>query len=119
MSMKMEVHEKDGVSIVVLRGKLTIGEGTAALRIHIQDLVEGGSCRIILNMADVTYIDSSGVGELVAGRAAVARAGGDIKLLNLGKHVHDLLKITKLYTVFEVFEDEASAIQSYSPAKAA
>ena len=119
MSMNVEVHETNGVSVVVLRGKLTIGEGTAALRNNIEGLIGGGSCRILLNMADVTYIDSSGLGELVAVRATVASAGGDVKLLNLGKHAHDLLKITKLYTVFEVFEDEASALQSYSPAKAA
>jgi anti-sigma B factor antagonist len=117
--MKIKVHEENSVSIVALSGKLTIGEGTAALRNKVEELVEGGSCRILLNMADVTYIDSSGLGELVAVRATVDRAGGEIKLLNLGKHVHDLLKITKLYTVFEVFEDQASAIQSYSPAKAA
>ena len=119
MSMKMAVHEKDGVSVVVISGKLTMGEGTSALRNRIRELAEDGSHRILLNVADVTYIDSSAIGELVAAHATVANAGGDIKLLNLAKRVHDLLKITKLYTVFEVFEDEASAIRSFAAAKAA
>lgn len=119
MSMKMAVHEKSGVSVVDISGKLTLGESTNALRNKMNELAESGSDRILLNMADVTYIDSSGIGELVAAHATVANAGGDIKLLNLAKRVHDLLKITKLYTVFEVFEDEASAIGSFAAAKAA
>jgi anti-sigma B factor antagonist len=117
--MKMAVHEKSGVSVVDISGKLTLGESTSALRNKMHELAESGSGRILLNMADVTYIDSSGIGELVAAHTTVANAGGDIKLLNLAERVHDLLKITKLYTVFEVFEDEASAVGSFSPAKAA
>jgi anti-sigma B factor antagonist len=119
MSMKMEVHEKGSVSVVVISGKLTLGEGTSTLRDTIHVLAEGGSGRILLNMADVTYIDSSGIGELVAAHTAVTNLGGDIKLLNLEKRVHDLLKVTKLYTVFEVFEDEASALRSFAASKAA
>jgi anti-sigma B factor antagonist len=119
MSMKMAVQEKGGVSVIVISGKLTMGEGASALRNKICELAEGGSAWILLNVADVTYIDSSGIGELVAAHATVANAGGDMKLLSLAKRVHDLLKITKLYTVFEVFEDEASAIRSFAAAQAA
>ena len=79
-----------------------------------RELVQGGSRRIILNMADVTYLDSAGIGELVAAYTTVTTAGGQLKLLNLAKRVHDLLNITKLYTIFETFEDEASAIASFS-----
>jgi anti-sigma B factor antagonist len=80
--------------------------------------VEGGSRRIVLNLADVTYMDSSGLGELVAAHTTVTTAGGEMKLLNLAKRVHDLLKLTKLYTVFEAFEDEDSAVDSFTVAKA-
>jgi anti-sigma B factor antagonist len=117
--MKMAVHEKNGVSVVDISGKLTLGESTNALRNEMHELAESGSGRILLNMAGVTYIDSSGMGELVAAHTIVTNAGGDIKLLNLAKRAHDLLKVTKLYTVFEVFEDEDSAIQSFTAAKAA
>jgi anti-sigma B factor antagonist len=84
-----------------------------------RELVQGGSRRIVLNMADVTYLDSSGIGELVASYTSVATAGGELKLLNLAKRVHELLNITKLYIVFEAFEDEASAIAGFSVAEAA
>ncbi|MGA2327420.1 MAG: STAS domain-containing protein [Bryobacteraceae bacterium] len=117
MSVKLTTHEKGDVIIVDTSGKLTLGEGTDALRQKTRELVEGGSRRILLNMAGVTYIDSSGIGELVTAYTTVTAAGGEMKLLNLAKRAHDLLKITKLYTVFETFEDEASAIGSFSVAK--
>ena len=117
MSVKLTIHEKGDVIIVDTSGKLTLGEGTDALRQKTRELVEGGSRRILLNMAGVTYIDSSGIGELVTAYTTVTAAGGEMKLLNLAKRAHDLLKITKLYTVFETFEDEASAIGSFSVAK--
>ena len=113
MSVKLTTHQKGEVIIVVASGKLTMGEGTSALRTKIRELVAGGSRRIVLNLADVTYMDSSGLGELVAAHTTVTTAGGEMKLLNLAKRVHDLLKLTKLYTVFEVFEDEASAVSSF------
>ena len=118
MSVKLTTHQKGDVIIVDSSGKLTMGEGTSALRTKIQELVESGSRRIVLNMADVSYMDSSGLGELIAAHTTVTRAGGAIKLLNLAKRVHDLLKLTKLYTVFETFEDETSAVDSFSVAKA-
>jgi anti-sigma B factor antagonist len=118
MSVKLTTHQIGDVTIVDTSGKLTMGEGTSALRTKIRELVEGGSRRIVLNMADVSYMDSSGLGELIAAHTTVTRAGGEIKLLNLAKRVHDLLKLTKLYTVFETFEAETSAVDSFSVAKA-
>jgi anti-sigma B factor antagonist len=117
MSLKLTTHENGDVAIVNVSGKLTLGEGTGSLRTKIRELVEGGSRRIVLNMNGVTYMDSSGLGELVASHTTVTRAGGEIKLLNLAKGVDDLLKLTKLYTVFETYEDEASVVDSFSVAK--
>src|ERR1039457_2340692 len=117
MSVKLTTHEQGDVIIVDVSGRLTLGEGTSSLRKRMRELVEGGSRRIVLNMADVTYIDSSGIGELIAGYTTVTAAGGGMKLCNLAKNVHELLNITKLCTIFETFEDEASAIGSFSVAK--
>ncbi len=113
MSVKLTTHEKGKVIIIDIGGKLTLGEGTSTLRTKIRELVEGGSRQIVLNMADVAHMDSSGLGELISAHTTVTTAGGEIKLLNLARRVHDLLKITKLYTVFESFEDEASAVASF------
>jgi anti-sigma B factor antagonist len=118
MTVKLTTHQKGEVIIIETSGKLTLGEGTNALRTKIRELVEGGSRRIVLNMAGVTYMDSSGLGALVAAHTTVTTAGGEIKLLYLAKRVHDLLKLTKLYTVFESFEDETLAVDSFSAAKA-
>lgn len=118
MSVKLTTREMGDVIIVDTSGKLTLGEATNTLRTKIRELVAGGSRRIVLNLADVTYMDSSGLGELVAAHTTVTTAGGQMKLLNLAKRVHDLLKLTKLYTVFEAFEDEASAVDSFMVAKA-
>lgn len=115
--MKLTTHGKDGVIIVDTSGRMTFGEGTSALRAKVRELAEGGSRRIILNLADVTSIDSSGIGELVAAYRTVTTAGGELKLLNLAKRAQHLLQITRLSAVFETFEDEASAIGSFSVAK--
>jgi anti-sigma B factor antagonist len=117
MSVKLTTHQTGEVIVVVVSGKLTMGEGASTLRTKIRELVASGSRRIVLNMADVSYMDSSGMGELIAAHTTVTTAGGEIKLLHLAKRVHDLLKLTKLYTVFEAFEDEASAVNSFSAAK--
>jgi anti-sigma B factor antagonist len=119
MSIKMAVQNKNGVSVIAISGKLTMGEGTIALRDKIEEMAETGSDRILLNMAGVTYIDSSGIGELVAAHAHITSAGGEMKLLNVARRVLDVLKITRLYTVFEVFEDEDSAIRSFAATEAA
>src|SRR5205809_607970 len=110
MSVKLSTREQSGVIILDLSGTLTLGEGTSALRNKVRELVAAGSHNMILNLADVTYMDSSGLGELIGAHTTITTAGGEMKLLNLAKRVHDLLKITKLYTVFEVFEDEAAAV---------
>jgi len=106
------IRKVEGVQIVDLTGRITIGEETSVLRETLKTLLQNNHTRVLLNLADVTYIDSSGLGELVNGFTNFNRQGGKLKLLNLTKKVHDLLSITKLLTVFEVFEDEAKAIQS-------
>lgn len=118
MSVKLATYKVGEVALVNAAGKLTLGEGTSALRTKIRELVDGGSRRIVLNLADVNYMDSSGLGELIAAHTTVATAGGEIKLLNLAKRMHDLLKLTKLYTVFETFEDEAEAVASFPASRA-
>jgi anti-sigma B factor antagonist len=102
------------VSVIDVAGRITLGEGSSALRETLREMVAKNQIKILLNLADVTYIDSSGIGELVSGYTTVTNTGGSLKLLNLNKRVKDLLQITKLYTVFEVHEDEAAAIRSYA-----
>jgi len=114
VSMKSSTRQVDGVTIVDLSGRITLGEGSIILRDTIRDLIGKGNKKILLNLGDVNYIDSSGIGELVSAFTTVRNQGGDLKLLNLTKKVHDLLQITKLYTVFDVKEDEASAVKSFS-----
>ena len=113
MSMKATNRQVEGVTVVDMSGRITLGEGSVVLRDTIRDLIGKGSKKILLNLGDVTYIDSSGIGELVSAFTAVRREGGELKLLNLTKKVHDLLQITKLYTVFDVRDDEASAIKAF------
>ena len=114
MTMKTNNRQMDGVTIVDMSGRITLGEGSVILRDTIRDLVGKGQKKILLNLGDVTYIDSSGIGELVSAFTAVRREGGELKLLNLTKKVHDLLQITKLYTVFDIKDDEAAAIKSFT-----
>ncbi len=114
MSMKLNTRQVDGVTILDLSGRITLGEGSVQLRDAIRDLLGKGQKKILLNLADVNYIDSSGIGELVSAYTTVRNQGGELKLLNLTKKVHDLLQITKLYTVFDIKDDEASAIASYA-----
>ena len=114
--MKASNRRVDGVTILDLSGRITLGEGSVVLRDQIRDLLGKGEKKILLNLGDVTYIDSSGIGELVSAFTTVRNQGGDLKLLNLTKKVHDLLQITKLYTVFDVKDDEASAVASFARA---
>jgi anti-sigma B factor antagonist len=113
MTMKTSTRQLNGVTVVDLSGRITLGEGSVVLRDTIRDLIAKGEKKILLNLGDVTYIDSSGIGELVSAFTTVRNQGGELKLLNLTKKVHDLLQITKLYTVFDVKDDEASAIAAY------
>jgi anti-sigma B factor antagonist len=112
--MKASSRKVDGVTIVDLSGRITLGEGSVVLRDTVKELSTQGNKKILLNLGDVTYIDSSGIGELVSAFTSVRNAGGELKLLNLTKKVHDLLQITKLYTVFDISDDEASAIASFN-----
>jgi len=110
----LNTRQVGNVSVIDVAGRITLGEGSAALRETLRDMVAKNQNKILLNLADVTYIDSSGIGELVSAYTTVTNTGGQLKLLNLNKRVKDLLQITKLYTVFEVKEDEADAIRSFS-----
>jgi anti-sigma B factor antagonist len=114
VSMKISTRQVDGVTVVDCSGRITLGEGSITLRETVSQLLSQNQKKILLNLADVNYIDSSGIGELVSAFTTVRKQGGDLKLLNLTKKVHDLLQITKLYTVFEVKDDEAAAIKSFS-----
>ncbi|HUR37376.1 MAG TPA: STAS domain-containing protein [Terriglobales bacterium] len=114
MSLKSSSRQVDGITVLDLSGRITLGEGSVVLRDTIRELLGKGEKKILLNLGDVTYIDSSGIGELVSAYTAVRKEGGELKLLNLTKKVHDLLQITKLYTVFDVKDDEAAAIAAYA-----
>ena len=114
MSMTLATRDVSGVTIVDLSGKITLGEGGVTLREEVRKLLANGSKKIVLNLAEVNYIDSSGLGELVSAYTAVKNAGGELKLINLTSKVRDLLVITKLVTVFDVKDDEASAVSSFA-----
>lgn len=113
MALQATYRDVGTVTVVDMSGKITLGDGSALLRKTIRQLLEERRTAILLNLADVDYIDSSGIGELVSGYTAVTNRGGELKLLHLTKKVHDLLQITKLFTVFEVFSDEPTAARSF------
>ncbi len=112
MSMLLRPRRLDDVVILDLSGRITIGDGTIILRDMIRKHLEAGDRKFLLNLSDCDYIDSSGLGELVTAFTTVRNAGGELKLLNLTKRVHDLLQITKLLTVFESYNDETEAMKS-------
>jgi anti-sigma B factor antagonist len=114
MSMTYTTRDVGGVTIVDLSGKITLGEGGVTLREEVRKLLGEGKKKIVLNLADVNYIDSSGLGELVSAYTAVKNGGGELKLLNLTSKVRDLLVITKLVTVFDVKDNEAAAVSSFA-----
>ncbi len=114
MSVKLTTRQVGDVSVVDVAGRITLGEGSSALRDTLRDMINKNQKKILLNLGEVNYIDSSGIGELVSGFTTVTNSGGQLKLLNLNKRVKDLLQITKLYTVFDVHDDEAGAIRSFS-----
>jgi anti-sigma B factor antagonist len=113
VTMKASTRNVDQITVVDLSGRITLGEGSVVLRDTVRNLVGQGNKKILLNLGDVNYIDSSGIGELVSAFTSVRNQGGELKLLNLTKKVHDLLQITKLYTVFDVKDDEAAAVNSF------
>ena len=112
---ELNINERQAGDVTVLdmSGKITIGEGSVSLRTAIRRLLEEGKKRILLNLAGVSYIDSSGIGELVSSYTAINKDGGQLKLLNLTQKLRDLLTITKLLTVFDVYESEADALNSF------
>jgi anti-sigma B factor antagonist len=114
MSLKMGTRQVNGITIVDLSGQITLGDASAALRTEILDQVNNGFKKILLNLAEVTYIDSAGLGELTGSFTSVRNRGGELKLLNLTTRVHDLMQITKLYTVFDVYDDEKKALGSFA-----
>ena len=112
--MQIEERVVSDVTILDLKGKITLGEGDEALREKINQLIGQNKKRILLNLAEVPYIDSAGLGEVVRTYTTVSRQGGKLKLVNLTKRITDLLSITKLLTVFEAFDSESEALKSYS-----
>ncbi len=116
MSMTIQPRETDGVTILDVSGRITLGEGSVALRDTVGNEIAMGKQRIIINLADVSYIDSSGLGELTSAFTRAKSRGITVKLLNLTKRIDELLQITKLYTVFDVYDDEDAAIKSFSHA---
>ena len=113
MSVKVSTRQVGKVTVVEAAGRITAGEAVTSLRDTIRTLASSGHKRLLLNLAEISYIDSSGIGELVAGFTTLSHQGGAMKLLKLSKRVEDVLKMTKLYTVFEVYDDEAKAVASF------
>jgi anti-sigma B factor antagonist len=114
MSFKASVRHVGDVAIVDLAGRLTLGEGSGALRDTIKELLADGEKSIVLNLKEVSHLDSAGLGEMVGAYASVTNAGGQIRLLNAQSKVHDLLVITKLLTVFSSYSDEEAAVRSFA-----
>ena len=112
--MQIEERMVGDVVMLDLKGKITLGEGDELLKDKVNSLVNQGHKKIVLNLADVPYIDSAGLGEVVRTYTTVSRQGGSLKLLNLTKRITDLLAITKLLTVFETFDVEGDAVKSFS-----
>ena len=113
MSVKLTSRQVGDVAVIDAAGRITLGEGASAFRDAIRDFAGKGSKKLLLNLSEVSYIDSSGIGEMVSGFTTVTNNGGQLKLVGLSKRVKDLLQITKLYTVFEVYDDEAEAVRSF------
>src|SRR5687767_5009931 len=111
--LNISERQVGGVTVLDMDGKITIGEGSVALRTGIRRLLEEGKKKILLNLAKVGYIDSSGIGELVSSYTAINKESGELKLLNLTQKLQDLLTITKLLTVFDVYDNEQEALASF------
>jgi anti-sigma B factor antagonist len=112
--MTITERKSGDVTILDVEGKILLGEGDVQLKRKIDELIERSETKLLLNLANVPYMDSGGLGEIVRSYTTVKRAGGDLKLLNATKRISDLLTITKLITVFEIFEEEAAAVKSYA-----
>jgi anti-sigma B factor antagonist len=114
MSVKLNTRQVGEVTVIDVSGRVTLGEGTSLIHEALRDLTAKGDKKILLNLSEVSYMDSTGVGELVAGFTSAADAGGTVKLLGLTKHVKDVLLISRLFTVFEVHDNEAEALRSFA-----
>lgn len=114
MSARFTTRQVGDVTVIDAVGRITLGEGSVLLRETVRNVVGMGNKKLLLNLGEVSYIDSSGVGELVYSYTTVTGQQGQFKLLNLTQRVKDLLQITKLYTVFEVYDDETRAVRSFS-----
>jgi len=119
MLMTTSTRQVDGVTIVDIEGRIVLGAESAVLRVVVCDLLIAGQRKILLNLADVDYIDSTGLGQLASAVASVRKLKGDLKLLKLTNKVHDVLQITKLNTVIDIMDDETIAIESFGRAMAA
>jgi len=113
VALTIASREVDGVTVLDLHGRITLGEGSVQIRDAIRNLIGKGQKNILLDLGDVNYIDSSGLGELVSAFTTAKNQQADVKLLHLTKKVHDLLQLTKLYTVFDIYDDEAHAIATF------
>jgi anti-sigma B factor antagonist len=113
MQMTASIREAGGVTIVDISGRIVLGEESAALRDLVCDLLGKGQKKILFNLGDVSYIDSAGLGHLVSAFTSVRKQGGELKLLNLTNKVHDVMQITRLYTVFDIMDNEAEAVKSF------
>ena len=113
MALAIASREVDGVTVLELSGRITLGEGSVQLRDAIRDAIAKGQRNILVDLGEVSYIDSSGLGELVGAYTTAKNQGAALKLLNLTRKVKDVLQLTKLYTVFDIYDDEASAIASF------
>lgn len=111
--MKINIRTAGDVKILDCSGKITLGEGTISVRNMVRDILQRGDKNILLNLDEVSYMDSSGIGELVSSYTSVVNGGGKLKLLNLSSKTHQLLAITKLLTVFDTFDNEEAALKSY------
>ena len=114
MTMKTSTRQVDGVTIVDCSGRITLGEGSVILKDTVKDLLSKGQKRILLNLGDVSYVDSAGLGAIVGSYATLNKNGGSLKLLNTTKRIKDLLSITKLLMVFECHDSEADAVKSFA-----
>jgi anti-sigma B factor antagonist len=119
MSLKINVREAGDVLILDLNGRITLGEEAASLRDTLREQIDNGHKNILLNLAEVSYIDSSGLGQLVGSFATMSSRGGRLKLLNLQKKLHELMQVTKLITVFEVYTNEPTALRSFAASASA
>jgi anti-sigma B factor antagonist len=116
MSVKVNVRETENAVILEVIGRITLGASGPSLQARVRELLDSGHKNIILDLGGVTFLDSSGLGQLVGSYATAVSRGGEIRLLNLNKRVYDLMQITKLYTVFAIYTDEATAVKSFEAA---